>query len=147
MKITETTYAKAASNARKQQKSSAAGAFDAYLDAPADIGVDAAQSVAPVASTDALLAAQEVGDALSAPHQRAMQSGLDALDQLEHVRIALLEGTLSDAALQRVEQDIAQQKAYVTDAKLLAILDDIELRTAVERAKLEHAAGQRRAQG
>ncbi|NBR29945.1 MAG: hypothetical protein EBT83_16285 [Betaproteobacteria bacterium] len=59
------------------------------------------------------------------------------LDALEQLRDGLLSGSLPVATLRNLERMVAQERALVSDPKLNAVLDDIELRAAVELAKLE----------
>lgn len=97
----------------------------------------AASGAAPVASVDALLSLQEVPDALSGQAQ-AKQRGEDLLDQLDQIRLGLLEGGLPPVQIERLVGLVASKREQVTDPKLLAILDEIEIRAAVELAKLGH---------
>jgi hypothetical protein len=90
---------------------------------------------APVNAVDALLALQEVGDD-SGADAKARQRGEDLLDRLDEIRLALLEGRLSEAVLHRLSDLAAKKRGQVRDPKLAEILDEIELRAAVELAKL-----------
>lgn len=101
---------------------------------PAAIG-----GLAPLASLDAMLAVQEVDDPLNG-RRRSRQRGEQLLDALDEVRLALLDGTLPQSKLQAIQKLATQQRGQSDDPRLEAILDEIELRTAVELAKLERAA-------
>ena len=59
---------------------------------------------------------------------------LDALDEL---RMALLTGRLPTNLLHEMEQLVIEQRQQTTDPYLEEILDEIELRAAVELAKRE----------
>ena len=98
--------------------------------APASISGGA--SVAPV---DALLALQEIGNE---PNRRALarRRGDDLLDRLEELRLGLLDGRLPVAVIERLAAVVAVQRSQIDDPRLIGILDDIELRAAVELAKL-----------
>jgi len=89
----------------------------------------------PVNAVDALLALQEVGDDPGA-EAKARQRGEDLLDRLDEIRLALLDGRLSAAVLHRLSDLAAKKRGQVRDPKLAEILDEIELRAAVELAKL-----------
>lgn len=100
----------------------------------------------PIGSIDALLALQEVGDATvggGGGRQQQEQHGHDLLDRLEELRWALLDGCVSRGLLQRIDQILAQRPAAGADPRIEALLDEIELRAAVELAKLERAAAVR----
>lgn len=99
-------------------------------------GGAAAAGLAPLTSLGAVLALQEVDDPL-AGRRRARERGDRLLDTLEEVRLALLDGRLPAAKLQALRQLATAQRGRADDPKLEAVLDEIELRTAVELAKLE----------
>jgi hypothetical protein len=96
----------------------------------------AAAGVAPLASLGAVLALQEVEDPLSG-RRRAQERGERLLSTLEEVRLALLDGRLPAAKLAALRQLVTTQRGRADDPRLQAVLDEIELRTAVELAKLE----------
>ena len=62
------------------------------------------------------------------------------LDHLDEIRMGLLLGTIPMARLEQLAQLVRAKREQIDDPKLLAILDDIELRAAVELAKLEQLA-------
>lgn len=97
-----------------------------------------AASARPVASVDGVLAVQAADDPTTG-RRRAVARGKDLLDQLDRLRLALLEGRLSADQLARLASRVAEQRDQVTDPALSAVLDEIELRAAVELAKLERA--------
>jgi hypothetical protein len=59
------------------------------------------------------------------------------LDVLDQVKVALLDGELSGADLERLQRSIREERAGTDDPALEAVLDEVELRAAVELAKLE----------
>lgn len=100
--------------------------------APAPSSVGGSSALAPV---DALLALQEVaGD----PNRRsvARQRGEDLLDYLDALRLALLDGRLPRSVIERLAAVVGAQRARIDDPQLDGILGEIELRAAVELAKL-----------
>lgn len=97
-----------------------------------------AQSVAggtPLAQVDALLALQEVPDALER-RRRQVRRGFDLLDKLEAIRDALLTGRLPVARLEALAAALHSQRENVEDPRLREVIEEIELRCAVELAKL-----------
>lgn len=68
--------------------------------------------------------------------QRAIQRGDSMLDDLEQIRLGLLLGAIPRARLEQLAQLVRARREQVDDPKLMAILDEIELRAAVELAKL-----------
>jgi len=100
----------------------------------------AAPAAAPVAvnAVDVLLSAQEVPDPL-AGRRRAMQRGNALLDRLEELRLALLAGVLPRERLNELARLARTARETVDDPRLNEVLNDIDLRVAVELAKLDVA--------
>lgn len=89
----------------------------------------------------ALLAVQETDETLERrARSRAKQRGDTILDQLEEIRIGLLLGTIPVAKLEQLAQLIRAKREQFDDPKLQGILDEIELRAAVELAKLSRSS-------
>lgn len=99
-------------------------------------GAEAVSTVAPVGSAGGLLGAQEVSEE-ELKRRRAVRQGKLTLEALSNLRDALLIGSLPLSTLRQLEQMVAEERGTTTDPALNAILDDIELRAAVEMAKLE----------
>src|SRR5262245_40422631 len=68
--------------------------------------------------------------------QRAVQRGDAMLDELEQIRLGLLLGAVPRGRLEQLAQLVRARREQVDDPRLTAILDEIELRAAVELAKL-----------
>lgn len=94
---------------------------------------------AGVMGVDALLALQEVGGPLEG-RRRAVRRAGQILDVLDEVKLALLDGAPSLAQLDRLRRAVREERGLTHDARLEGVLDEIELRAAVEIAKLERAA-------
>ena len=97
------------------------------------------QSAAPAASAaaspvDALLALQEV-PAEQLSRQAAERHGQALLDELDRLRYDLLSGAVSPEALKRLSEMAALRRGQIDDPGLGAIIEEIELRAAVELAK------------
>jgi len=91
-----------------------------------------------VASLDVLLALQEVGGPLERRRKAVRRAGR-ILDVLDEVKLALLDGGLPPAALERLLAAIREERGGTDDPRLEGLLDEIETRAAVEMAKLEMA--------
>ncbi|HZB91572.1 MAG TPA: flagellar assembly protein FliX [Stellaceae bacterium] len=121
--------------ARRDERTDAAS-DDKFAEAlggePPPAPATAAPSLNPV---DALLIAQELPDAL-AGRRRAVQRGSALLDRLEELRLGLLAGVLPRERLDEMAQLAKTARETVDDPRLAAVLDEIDLRVAVELAKL-----------
>jgi hypothetical protein len=90
-----------------------------------------------VSSLSVVLAVQETPDAARGrAKQRARDRGMKMLDFLEEIRIGLLMGVIPKERLEQLAQIVRAKREQIDDPKLTAILDEIELRAAVELAKL-----------
>lgn len=129
------------SKSKKSSSSSAAGAFSALIEGTESSSADAtsaASGVHAAAGIDAILAAQAIDpDEVNQGKKRAVRRGFDLLDSLDDIRMGLLLGQISGKRLYRLQELIAQQKDAVDDPKLMEILEEIDLRAAVELAKFE----------
>jgi hypothetical protein len=85
-----------------------------------------------------LLSLQEISDELTG-RRRAVARGERLLDALDGLRLALLAGTLPRAQLAALAQLAQEHAALADDPRLAEILAEIELRAAVELAKLEQS--------
>ncbi len=124
---------------RRQGGESASGEafgrdFGAELEGEAAAPAAAGAAGAP-APVDALLALQEVPDALAGRAQ-AKRRGEALLDQLEQLRLGLLAGRLPRERLERLLRLAAERREEFDDPRLSEVLAEIELRAAVELAKL-----------
>lgn len=109
------------------------GRFSALLDNETEAARGAAAAGSMAAASN-LFALQEVDD----PAGRAARGKRRAstlLDRLDALRLALLTGDLPVEELQRIALVVRQQREAVDDPALGSVLDEIELRAAVELAK------------
>jgi hypothetical protein len=97
-----------------------------------------ALGVSALGSVDALIALQEVDSALER-RRRAVGRAGRVLDELDALKLALLDGEPSEAGLRRLAAAVREQREATSDPDLEALLDQIEARAAVELAKLEVA--------
>ncbi len=91
-----------------------------------------------VMGVEALLALQDVGGPLERKRRAVRRAGR-ILDVLDEIKVSLLEGALSSADLDRLRRAVRDEREGTEDPALEAVLDEIELRAAVEVAKLERA--------
>ena len=96
-------------------------------------------STAPLSALDGLLSIQEIPDAV-AGRRRAVQRGNTLLDRLDELRLDLLSGTISRAQLEEIARVAGTARGTVDDPHLGGVLDEIDLRVAVELAKLDASA-------
>ena len=81
---------------------------------------------------------QEVSDD-EVNRQKGMQQGKQLIQTLEQLHRDLLMGTIPENTLRRLETTLAQKRETFTDPRLQQLLNEIELRAAVELAKLERS--------
>lgn len=133
MKIGNTGPVNTAPIRRRGKTSSAGTSFAGQV-----AGDDAVKGLAPapsIAPTNSLLSVQEVEDPLE-QRRRAIQRGEDLLDQLDELRHGLLIGEFPAEKLDRILLMVRNHRDRVTDPGLREILQEIELRAAVELAKM-----------
>ena len=133
MKIPGTGPVQTTTARRRGQISQSSGAFAGEL--AADTTVKEAAPAPDVASVGTLLALQEVADPLDS-RRRAVKRGEDILDRLDDLRHGLLIGAFSPEKLDNLLVMVRRRQSNVTDPNLREILTDIEVRAAVELAKL-----------
>jgi hypothetical protein len=96
--------------------------------------VSGAGASRPLLPVDGLFQLQEVPDAV-AQRRRAVQRGSTLLDRLDDLRLALLGGSLTPGQIGELQRAVTSERALVDDPRLLAVLDEIDLRAKVELAK------------
>ena len=96
-------------------------------------------AVRPAPAVDALLAAQEIGIEPTSD-ERAKRRARDMLQLLDELRHGILAGALERTTLDALASFVRERRAGTADPRLQSILDEIELRAAVEIAKLESAS-------
>jgi hypothetical protein len=134
MKISRTgTTSSVSSSKRKSSSRSGGDAFSVEETAQASVAV-ATTSASSIQSVDAILALQSVGD-FSEARKRATYRAHSLLDVLDELKIALLEGGLPQAKLKVLMNLLKIQRDDTDDPDLEAILNEVEVRAAVELAK------------
>jgi hypothetical protein len=95
-----------------------------------------AAGATPVGGLASLLALQEIDDPLQR-RREGFRRGSRLLDHLDEIRRGLLAGAISRESLAGLRQELKDARAMTLDPGLDEILAEIELRAAVELAKLE----------
>jgi hypothetical protein len=90
----------------------------------------------PIASLDAILALQDMGDATDG-RSKGLAHGEQLLDILDAVRDGMLAGGIPRTTLNKLAVAVTRRHDVFADPKLQDVLDQIELRAHVELAKLE----------
>lgn len=141
MKITEHTPLKPAGSASIKKRANVTGsAFETYLDASSAESVSETGSGTPVAVTslDTMLSIQQLTEE-EARRKKVVGKAHEALNQLEKLRHSLLMGQIPAYVLRNLSNILAEHRERLVDPRLNEVIDDIELRAAVELAKLEMA--------
>jgi Class II flagellar assembly regulator len=86
-------------------------------------------------AVDSLLSLQTVGDGREG-RRKALARGSTLLDRLDDIRHGLLIGAIPRLRLIELSQALRSERLREPDAKLMQLIQDIELRCAVELAKL-----------
>ena len=141
MKINGPNGTGAASGLRASRPAAGSGGFrlPSLDEASGAAQAEGVARTAGVMGVDALLALQAVGGPLEG-RRRAVRRASQILDILDEVKLALLDGDLSLAQLDRLRRTVNEERGLTGDPKLEGVLDEIELRAAVEIAKLETEA-------
>ncbi len=119
----------------KDAGGSAPGEFDRSLQQAEGESSTGVAGGGAVDAAGALLALQEVPDAV-AQRSKARQQGQRVLDRLEQLRFDLLEGRVPAETIERLSQEVDNAQARTDDPQLNDVLDEIRVRAHVELAKL-----------
>jgi hypothetical protein len=139
MKITEYSQIRNAPSVRKKIATGSTSSFSdvlASMESGTTASASEAASLTATGGVDVLLSLQEVSEETTARKQ-VVQQGHALLDSLEALRHSLLMGAVPMSVLTTLEARLNQQRLMTNDPRLHEIMDDIELRVAVELAKWE----------
>ena len=109
--------------------------FASHLDSEAPESVASAGATG-LAGVSALLTLQEV-PGMPEERARAVQRGQRLLDQLDEIRLGLLAGGIPRRDLEALAATVRERREREGEGPLSEILDEIELRAAVELAKYD----------
>lgn len=115
--------------------SSADGSFEDFI-AQAPKGTQGAAPTRTIARVDALLAVQGAETPTERAARRRMhQRGEDILKELDRLRLGILTGNLSLGQVIDIADVVASHRETITDPRLTAVLDEIDMRAQIEIAK------------
>ncbi|MFA5592494.1 MAG: flagellar assembly protein FliX [Micavibrio sp.] len=139
MKIEGPSKTQGASGTKKSGKVSGGGSFEDFIaHAPKQAaGAAPAQSIARVDALLSVQAAEAPGE--QAARRRMVERGEDILKELDGLRHAILTGSLTIGQVIDIADVVASHRERVTDPRLTAILDEIDLRAQIEMAKMQRA--------
>ena len=89
----------------------------------------------PLATLDAVLLAQEIAEPTE-QRQRGIRHGDSVLAELRELQLGLVEGWICEGTLRRLAGLLDGLRPAIEDPNLDELLDELELRAAVELAKL-----------
>jgi hypothetical protein len=122
--------------AKKAGSSSSSSFSEMLVETNEEVSAPAAAvSVAGVNLFAALQAAEHATD--QEQRRQAIDHADDLLNDLEDLRIGLLLGSYTLNQLRNLASRLTQKRISIHDPQLLSLLDDIQLRAAVELAKYE----------
>lgn len=98
----------------------------------------ATSAAAPASAVGGLFALQEVADA-TAERRKAFARAGRLLDRLRDLQRGLLEGRIDEGSLADLAAAARSARSATDDPRLEELLDEVELRAAVELAKLSRA--------
>ena len=117
----------------KSARRAASGTFTLDQQEPTR-STGAAGNLRTISSLDALLALQGVED-FTQRKKRAVVKGRHALDALDSLKVALLDGSVDRSTLARLKVAAEGLTEATGDPQLDAVMQEIDLRLAVELAK------------
>ena len=138
MKVSDYNPLKGYSGIKKKSGTSATGASFADLlsDAESAAGTSAMSATTASAQVSGMLGLQEVSDE-EYQRKKQVKQAHTLINSLEALRHSLLMGQVPIEVLRTLESRLKQQRILTIDPALHEIMDDIELRAAVELAKWE----------
>lgn len=140
MKIQETRPGTATGKPGKKTTSHTAGGFGRLLEAAKAEGNIPVAQTGDITETGALLSLQEVDERAEA-NKKACRHGETLLHELEKLRLMLITGQVAPETLQKLARQLEALPQRSADPALARIIDEIEIRVAVEIAKWERDRG------
>jgi class II flagellar assembly regulator FliX len=138
MRIEQSSSLSSTTARRGAQAASGGSGFAQALSS--DTATTAANAPKAVTTVDNLFMLQEIASDLPERRKAAVQRGTSMLDRLDDIRIALLTGSLPRSQLENLRRMAKERGEILNDPQLQSVLDEIELRVAVELAKLDSVA-------
>ncbi len=142
MKIDGPSKTSGAGNSKKSGKVDGDGSFQDFI-SHAPKGPSSAAPTQHIARVDALLSVQAAESPTErAARKRMKERGEDILKELDRLRHSILTGGLTLGQVVDIADVVASHREKISDPKLTAILDEIDLRAQIELAKARKAMGQ-----
>ena len=141
MKINGFGQIEPSTSTTRRKNVSGTGSFAELLGAAEAAETSSSVPVTDIAATAALnnlLALQEISEE-DIKRKKLIQRGNSLLESLELLRQQLLIGTLPPQILLDISRQMAVYKENTQDPKINEIIEEIELRAAVELAKIHKA--------
>ena len=136
MKVTGPTGPSTTSTSSRTARAGGGFALPSTGGAAAPSQAAATSAAAGVANVSALMALQGVEGPLER-RRRAIRRGGGLLDRLDELKLALLSGEPDEGVMDRLGRVMREERPQNDDPGLSALLDQIDLRAAVEMAKAE----------
>lgn len=122
------------------KRASQTGGFSKVLESMKAGEAHGVAAAGGIGATDGLFMLQTLGDEERKKRAQAKARAEASLTLLDQITYALLNSSVSTAHLARLKAVANAQSETVSDPRLAAVLDEIDLRLAVEAAKLEKAS-------
>ncbi len=142
MRVDTRFAAAAAGSLNAPRRAAAPGGFTpAAAEAAPRSAAAGASQVGMLSGLDAILTlqGQDGAEAQRERRRRSVQRGHDLLDGLDRLKAALIGGRVATRDLQAIAGRLAERMPESGDPRLDGLMAEIELRAAVELAKLEMA--------
>lgn len=136
MKISNVSSKPAAAKTPATKKSGGTSFLSHLSESDGAKDVSSSSDVSPVIAVNSLFALQEVDNEQS-PRKKMITRGFDMVQHLDDIRMGLLTGEVSVSTLKNLDILVKQWREADHDSNLEEIINEIELRAAVELAKLE----------
>lgn len=134
MKITPPSGPSPAERSRLERKGASSPGFSpVFGDQPGPKRVGAG---APLTALGSILSVQEVEAGKQGDRERAVERGNELLDELQGLHLGMIDGFVSEGELHRLADLVAGTRSETDDPRLATLLEDIEIRAAVELTKL-----------
>ncbi|MCJ2049576.1 flagellar assembly protein FliX [Methylobacterium sp. J-070] len=117
------------------------GSFSLGASPSAPAGAGAPAAAATLAGLDAVLLLQAESETPQERRRRSAKRGHDLLDGLDRLKAAILGGRVATGELRAIAGRLAERAGSSGDPHLDGLMAEIELRAAVELAKLEARRG------
>ncbi len=137
MKVNSPGSVRAGSVRRKDKSSKgSAGDFASHISASGGGASAAVTGTASLSSVESLVALQEVPGPAEGARSPDYLRAEDLLNRLDRIRLGILDGRLQRTELESLVNRLGDKRRESGDPRLIAVIDEIELRAKVELAKL-----------